>query len=642
MAAAGHPRPAASAYASRERLQSIARKLPLFAALGIFLGHVAALYVLTKSKTDGTFCYPLDDTFIHMAIARTLAHAGVFGVTPHGFASASSSLAWPLLLAFVDRISGDHMLTPLALNVLAGALLVFVFWREVDREGGRVSVANRAFWVVMAVVLAPLPTIAVIGMEHTLHILVSLLFLVGASRWLAHDEPAPVGPVALLAFASTSTRYESLFLVGLVAWLALLRRRRRAAIAIAAAAAAPIVGFGLYSKAHGWGFLPSSVVLKGTKLAIEDASDVGDLLFGNFLHRICTEPHMIAVCLLGGAALVLSLRRSGFWSAGSLRLALALGTTFAHVEFARLSWFFRYEAYLVVMVLAGVALLVVKEGPSIEDVLRARWRGVAGSLAVAAVFVAGFGPLLRRSLQAAQYTPVASQNIFEQQMQSARFLKRYFPDEPVAVNDIGAVAYFGGQPIVDLAGLASLEVARAKRFQMIVPPPAEDVERLTRDASVAIVYDDWVPERPRAWLRVARWKIEVCRSCYDKTVSVYATRPDAIPRVVSALRAFDPSMPAGVRREGFYLDPPGRPALGAPDARLASGDTVRVVLPGLPSDDAAAVVAPDGRIELSRVGYVDARGSTTGELARAIDRAYARLRDPKAPRPRGPASVTLI
>jgi hypothetical protein len=60
--------------------------------------------------------------------------------------------------------------------------------------------------------------------------------------------------------------------------------------------------------------------------------------------------------------------------------------------------------------------------------------------------------------------PLASTNIHIQQAQMARFVADYWR-QPVAVNDLGLVAYRGGEYTLDLWGLASQEarIARPSR-----------------------------------------------------------------------------------------------------------------------------------------------------------------------------------
>jgi hypothetical protein len=58
---------------------------------------ILSLCVAMTRFTNGTFVYPLDDTYIGMAIARNLAMHGVLGITSREFSSSGSSpLFWAL------------------------------------------------------------------------------------------------------------------------------------------------------------------------------------------------------------------------------------------------------------------------------------------------------------------------------------------------------------------------------------------------------------------------------------------------------------------------------------------------------------------------------------------------------------------
>jgi len=69
----------------------------------IFLGM---LYTAAK-KADGNIVSPIDDTYIHMAMAKNLAHHGIWGVSPVEFSSTSSSIGYTLLLGFLFYIFGE-------------------------------------------------------------------------------------------------------------------------------------------------------------------------------------------------------------------------------------------------------------------------------------------------------------------------------------------------------------------------------------------------------------------------------------------------------------------------------------------------------------------------------------------------------
>src|SRR5258708_3583219 len=87
-------------------------KLPFLAAALATLGHVLWLWRAILRETGGAIAYPLDDPFIHLALARHLAFDGVYGVTKYAFTSASSSVAWPFALAALMKVFGNHAMLP--------------------------------------------------------------------------------------------------------------------------------------------------------------------------------------------------------------------------------------------------------------------------------------------------------------------------------------------------------------------------------------------------------------------------------------------------------------------------------------------------------------------------------------------------
>lgn len=58
------------------------KNTPLLTGSLFLLAVVALLEWITLRKTNGTFCYPLDDTFIHMAVAKNVALFSNWGITP--------------------------------------------------------------------------------------------------------------------------------------------------------------------------------------------------------------------------------------------------------------------------------------------------------------------------------------------------------------------------------------------------------------------------------------------------------------------------------------------------------------------------------------------------------------------------------
>jgi len=74
-------------------------KIVLILALAAVAVPVAAIEYQVIRHTNGAFVYPLDDTFIHMALAKNLAYYGNWGMDRYAFASASSSVLYTYRLS---------------------------------------------------------------------------------------------------------------------------------------------------------------------------------------------------------------------------------------------------------------------------------------------------------------------------------------------------------------------------------------------------------------------------------------------------------------------------------------------------------------------------------------------------------------
>ena len=463
---------------------------------------VAAMLARIVAR-NGEIVFPLDDPFLHLAIARHLVEVGVYGVTRTSFSAASSSIAWPWVLAAFQAVLGAHRITPILLNLAAaGALLLHV---------GRRAPA----WALVAIaVAAPLAPMIVLGMEHVAHAWITVVLLSAAMERAAAARGAPrdrrgIAVLALLAALATALRYESLALVGILAILLLARRQIAAAAALVGGGVVPPAWFALYAQAHGAPPLPTSVLLKA------HAGGALGVLVGNAREA----PHLIAwLALLLVAARVVKTDAAR----GPLLVVAAL--VVAHLLFGRVGWFYRYEMYLVVA--AVYALGQAAAHLALPRPARAR-------LGVALAVVLLLALPVKRAAAAHLATVPAAGNIHDQQLHTARFLQRFFAGETVAVNDAGAVGYLHDGPMVDLLGLADLDVARARGFALDHPLSRAQVTALSADAKVAVVYDEWFAGAiPDGWTRVATWTIEGNRVCAFPAVAVYATSAAS----VSALR----------------------------------------------------------------------------------------------------------
>lgn len=605
------------------------------ASVALFL-HVTLMYKAALRHTAGVISYPVDDAFIHLALAKQIAFGGGYGVVPNEFAAASSSIGWPFILALAIKIAGAKAWLPLLLNAFFAIGLFASVDRAVLRIAPAVSVVSRTLICLAVMMLTPMATLVVLGMEHTAHAAANIAFITSATLWLVDESPDAKTSlrralaVSAWAGATTLWRYEGMFPVAIVIGLALLRRRIRPAALVAAGGALPIVLFGIFSKAHGAHFLPTPVLLKGRHIEFGDITAYFDLLGGDLLDRFGTEGYALAIAVAAAGLAFYLVRRDGFWTANVLALVVALGTVILHMELASVGWFFRYESYFIAMgvTFAGATLARVLPPPR-ELWAIARAEKLRVGAAVVGILVLS-APLWRRSINANNSTPMACRNIYEQQLQTARFLAKEFPGQQVAVNDIGAVAWLDNTKVVDLVGLATLPVAEAKHLKLDTPMSREDFVRLTAGVQVAVVYDEWFGDNlPPSWLRVARWIIRDNKSCAFPGVSIYATTPERYPAVLEAVRAFERELPERVLMEGRASDRP------LDREHFQTGDRL-VVETSSPEVSGSYAIESNGAVVLPGIGPAVVRGLTeadaVAELQRRIDVIPSKIRGVKITR----------
>lgn len=517
---------------------------PLLVAMAVYWASVAILVWQSLQLTQGSLAYPLDDPYIHMAMAKNVALHGVWGVTRHEFSSTSSSPLWTAVLAAAYRLFGVGTLAPFWLNVVAGSLTIWIAHRMF-----RASHCG-AWWTFAGLVAliagSALPTVTMTGMEHTLHGFLTLAFVASAVAVISGTRVTRPGlTLGLLAAALASTRYEGLFAIAVVAVALALTRRLVLGIVTVMAGLAPVLLYGAWSMSHGWYFLPNSVLLKGN---VPDASAYGiaKVLIGwNALNALQQTPHLL---VLLAAALVLALRSPAVTTTATALTGIFVGTTLLHLQFAKTGWFFRYEAYLLMLglVVVGSAL-----GAWVQE-QRARasggpeWMRLAIAAALIVIVAA---PIAVRSVRAFQSTPGFTKITYDQQVQMGRFLADAYSGRTIAVNDIGAVNFFADIQIVDIVGLASMDVARLRRSGK--PGPWIGPLVGTR-ADIAIVYDSWLNDNggvTEAWQKAGEWSGAVP----DSTVAFYAIGPDHVDELHAKLKAFTARLPPDVVASGAFL-----------------------------------------------------------------------------------------
>ncbi|HEY3398707.1 MAG TPA: hypothetical protein VGM19_13715 [Armatimonadota bacterium] len=509
------------------------------------------VYYVLAAYGNHPFAYPLDDPYIHLTLARNLAHTGVLGINPGVWASASSSPLWTLLLTAVITFAPGQDTAPLVLNlILAAGLLWWLGGFLLDRGWSPFLALLLGLAFMLAVPLAPL---AFTGMEHVLHLVLVVALLLSVARHL--DHRSPVNTPLILAALATAARFESFFLLLGMGLFLVVGGRRRLGVALPAVGALVICTFGAINLAHGESFLPNTMLVK----ALAGAQNGGLLVTKAeaWVRQTTGVPALLALlALLSGMIWYRSdnylERRSLAWQ--TVVGGFLVGATL-HLALAAVGWFARYEAYLlgsgmVVWAWAYTELRRGHRGPA--RVRRTANSNMALLLAVSGLVI--LPPFLSRAGLLKQTAPAMAE-VYFQQLQVAHFVEHYYRDQIVAANDIGAVSYYSHSRLVDLMGLANHPLARA-RYQGTLTTDRLDEVVKEQGARIAIAYPEWFrqgPPPPR-WVLVATWKTpgeEIAVG--GQVVGFYALEED--PAVLrSQLQEFQPQLPPEI--EVTYLAPP--------------------------------------------------------------------------------------
>lgn len=536
---------------------------------------IACRQVLTQ--TGGHFCYPLDDTFIHMAIAKNFALHGIWGINAQEFSAASSSPLYTLVLAVFFKAGISSIWMPFFINVFFAFLLVYMTDLLLQRFSLPAPV--RCLTLLALVILVPIPVMVASGMEHMMHAFLAMcmLYLSVGLLQTANTTRSHILLLSLVAGLAILARFESLFLLAGVVLAGIYNRRWQQTAVVLTLSLVPLIIFGYISVQHGGYFLPNSVLLKASRLTGGGSQLMSSLqeiliyklLYGNntmvniFTNRYYPEGSSslsgttVVRLLLIIPALILILRPNAdnVNTIGKVKqlACIPLVNTFLHMALAAVGWLFRYEAYLIALDVAVVAVLLY------YFILQLRNAARKYSLLEKAVgvFLLLFlcAPLPFRALGAFHNLPAAARNIYEQQYQMGSFLQSNYKQTAIAANDVGAVSYLSDNRILDLWGLGNNVVAAGKLHGQYSPEFLQQFSQQEK-VKIAVVYDTWFDSKLlQQWTKVASWKISNNVICGGDEVFFYAVDPAEATTLHNKLIAYKQQLPADVTVTYYPIQP---------------------------------------------------------------------------------------
>jgi len=414
---------------------------------------VAALvlfgFVAAELRIAGEVGLPLDDSWIHLRFAQSLAAGRGFGVNPGEPVAGSTAPLWTLLLAGVMALGVPGLAATKTLGVLAYALTGLLARRLALALGLGPGPALAAGVAVVG--LGRLAWGALSGME------VPLAAALVAGAALLVVRACPHAAAACLGLA-TLARPEAALVAGLHVAGAGGPRAALARAVLVALPLAPAVAFNVATVGR---LVPATAAAKveggvlGYLVGVREPWGAAASRALGYLAewgRQLWDDHW-GLPALAAAGLVVVRRGPLRWLGWALLLhplAMALLAPYRGPAFQT----GRYSSHLlplaVVLALAGLgALLAALPG---RAGLRA---GLWGVLALGLVLPLG---------PASGAYAWGVQNINAMQVHLGRWVARHTPPGArLAVNDIGAITYFGDRPIVDLMGLATPAIIPYRR-----------------------------------------------------------------------------------------------------------------------------------------------------------------------------------
>ena len=231
------------------------------ALLAIAIGIIGWLLYGVLAATGGQLVYPLDDTYIALAIAESIAEGG-YCINRGEFVSASSSIIYPLLL-LPGVGTTFHEWTPLLINMVATAISLCALVRIASLSGLTANCTGSfVMGVLMLVTAVDFNVFGVIftGLEHSAHTAATLLILAGLITTIEQDR-VPWWLVPAIV-AATLFRFEGIVAsVVAISVLAVLGQYRKAIAAVVVLGGC-LAAYAAIMFALGLPLLPNSVTFK--------------------------------------------------------------------------------------------------------------------------------------------------------------------------------------------------------------------------------------------------------------------------------------------------------------------------------------------------------------------------------------------
>lgn len=503
----------------------------------IFFFSVCLLYYISSVlKTDGHYIYLLDDAYIHLAMAKNFAMYDVWGMTRYQFSSTSSSPLFTYILSVLIQTFGNNDQIPLYFNAIFSVGILYIlseYYGEIFKEVKKtvLAVLFTAFFIV-------LPLNLLSGMEHVFQVFLFAVNIFCFSRYKS-------GKLAVLGFYFSLLlmgliRFESMFYFVILAFMFALVRKWKETLFILFLGFIPIIAFCVYNYQQDGYFFPNSVVVKGTKLSF-DANILGQLkviFLDNLLLNISFYKIGVFPLILCAIFIYRDFRTKTLQEVlkdNFLLIVFSL-VMICHAMFADLKGILRYEAYI----LTGFCMALV---PKCKGLFFNFTDYIKKEKLVSLLISANVLLMIYKSWAAHPIMNTGGKNIYEQQVQSARFLHQFYNTSKVVANDIGAISYYTNIHLLDIAGLGSVETIQFNENKKSFDQKFGNFLSqycIDHQYDIAVVYEGWLQGYvPSYWKKAAVLKIENKITVARLEVSLYSINPKNLEELKQNVKKFN-------------------------------------------------------------------------------------------------------
>ena len=516
-----------------------------FSLLAMFLLFgLAILYV-----NGGHFAYTLDAPYTHLALAEQISH-GTYGLNPGEPAAPSSTILYPLLLVPLLGLGQYGPALICFLATLGSGVAVCALADTCGIGLRRMPPLYLAAITVSIAIALNLVGVALTGLEHSLHAVLTILSLLGLVRFMQRGRSDWwwLATIILLPLV----RFESMSAVLTDAFVLFVFGKRLYAVGVLVAGFLLVAAFAAFLHAHGLPYLPTSVTARSQVVSNGLGMQAHHGLFG-FLGSIAAslKRNLLA---FGGTQILLLMVLAGwcllpFLSAVANRVRGVSGlvepsvggpASARFITPAAAGFFIliasaqllagslesagRYEVY--VFVLGGCSLMVCYRQRVAAFVETMQLGGCIAVCLSALVLFAGYAIRNADDIR-------ASSTLYTGSFQIRRFITQYYRHD-FAVTRPGLVKFHDPFYMLDLSGLASVSVQQA--FREHAPGDVEWMNPLLvpHGIGLAIAYtDSQMTKAPSGWTPLAEL------SGYSKPLAVfYAVRPQDVMPILGCLHRF--------------------------------------------------------------------------------------------------------